>query len=541
MRGVARRVVVWPVLAVVLVGTLVGPAGASDAPRVLTSTTAGPGTSVVAIDMLSPSFGYGVAGQAYVNSATATHRSYLVATSDLGDAWRVVAPLPPDVTALYESPNIDFVNRRVGYVQAPQGAIEVTSDAGASWSRVSTPGVWPTFEVEGATLAVVSDVCAPHQKIPSYGPLQCPSVLSTYHLGSTVATTTESVSTPDAPWRAASLLAGVAPSTYVLAEDNQVGPGRRSILVTDDAGRTWRDAVDPCPGLVVQQVLTAGAHDWLAFCWLDGGMSQGAARLSSSADQGATWTTVSSGNESHEVTGSIGDGDLTLALSGNHQVIFAGADNPAGGVVDSADGGRRWTRVATNLSSGGAPEFVATFGATGAIVGVVGGPLVRTVDGVQWSTVSSLPAGRYEGRPVCSAALGVHAKSVYSDDQDSTYQYVVTFTNGGATSCYLNGWPGAHALAGRHGPPVDEPTQQMGSFAPYVTLLAHGGTASLLLYVNAPPKHPSTTCRVRTIAAVRLSFGAPAVFDVAVGPLSSCAGQYPVYTGHVVSGVHGAS
>src|ERR1700691_5283416 len=84
----------------------------------VTNTTAGPGTQIDRVDMVTSSFGYGVAAN---NTFNPTKWVYLVRTNDAGTSWRMQDALP--YLAFHQSgeevvPFIDFVSRMVGYVSS---------------------------------------------------------------------------------------------------------------------------------------------------------------------------------------------------------------------------------------------------------------------------------------------------------------------------------------------------------------------------------------------------------------------------------------
>ena len=508
----------------------------------LTDTTLGLGTAVYAVDMLSPTFGYGIASA----SSAKTHRLYLVQTTDVGTSWSVdgVLPLPAINNGGPSFPlPIDFVNRDLGYVSSYNGSIYVTRNAGATWQKVITPGIWPTFRVVGSTLVVVSGVC--HGAVPSYGPAMCPSDMSMYHLG-VVTAYVDGVVPPvgRSPWRGAVLLAGTSTGEFVVnqGEINGPGPGPNTLQLTMNAGATWHQITNPCKRKLVGQLLVVAKNDWLLYCFLDVGMGQGYTLLTRSLNDGSTWTTVSSASPVHPYSGTgIGDTDYNLTLSQNHHILFGALDNAGGGVWVSLNGGAAWLRPPTSMQSGGAPEYLSPFGPTGAIGGALGGPLFRTLNGTTWREVSSLPAGRDSGASICTTSHGLKVKAHYSYDQNGSLEYVVTFTNGGSTTCYLNGSPTVQSVVGashrRVGPSNAEFVNAVS--VPFIRMKAHGGVASVLVFVQSAGATPPRGCDKRVIDAVALTFNRPASFYAPIGRHSVCASSQVVNGGSIEAGPHG--
>jgi hypothetical protein len=497
----------------------------------------GTSTQIDTIDMLSPSLGFGVALP--VNK----HRDwyYLVKTTDLGDSWTVrgVMPMPSFVgePGLFSEPEIHFVDATTGYASIQHGPVYVTNDGGMAWSKMSVPGIWPTFVVTGNVVSVVSDVC--EGALPNFGPLECPSKLAQYRVGATTPMRIESIPALGraGQWRGAAALSATSPESAVVVEGGTEGSDS-SLLTTSNAGASWQLLSDPCEGLIVDQLLTSNPHRWLLYCWLDGGMNQGASDLWASTDEGGSWKPVARANEDGLNVGRIGDVANTIYPNGSDTMLYGAMGGAAGGLEFSRDGGAQWvsTSIRTNYY-GGAAEYVSTFGLRGAIFGIQGGPQYRTMNGVSWSEIPSLPAGTYEGDPICTSRGGtsVRLSKTVTGIPSTTIDFPVVFTNHAITACYLNGTPVVQPVSGSQqravGWPAFPETDNGGGG--FVVLKPHGGTASIVFARSAT----SADCLPRTMSGITIRFAPPSSFYVTIPQAKVCA-QFPsVDSGGVVKGL----
>ena len=144
--------------------------------------TAGRGTQIDQVDMVTSAFGYGVVANDPFHPRSWI---YLVRTSDAGSSWSMQSALP--YPSFHQSggelvPRIDFVSRLVGYVASRDGAIPgalfVTTNGGLTWSKVVTPGVTPTFMATAYTLAVVTTCACTRTKnrTSTFVPMTCRSI-----------------------------------------------------------------------------------------------------------------------------------------------------------------------------------------------------------------------------------------------------------------------------------------------------------------------------------------------------------------------------
>jgi hypothetical protein len=494
----------------------------------LRDTTLGPGTVLGGVDMLSASWGYAIAAPIYNGRGW----FYLVKTSNLGRSWSVQAPLPtPSFKGIYgwgNEPSLDFLTPRIGYLSSYDAPLWVTVDAGATWSKVKTPGIDPSFAVTAHTLSVTSTVCSPsHVKRP----WTCPSDLTQYRTGS--ATPYRTVLLPDVgadKFRNVDVLKALSPRSIVVVQEPQSpGPMVPSLWLTTDAGVQWRRLSNPCKGLSINQLLTFATHRWLLSCFGDGGMNQGTSELWDSYDAGTSWKVVARASEMGGLDeGGLRDVSHTLEVGGQG-VLFATLGGAAGGVQVSTDGGFNWRLSNVEMAIfGGAPEDLSTFGARGAVVSVQGQAQFLTLNAETWIRLSPLPAGLYKGLSICTKAGGTKVTLGKGEAgiPGSTVDSPVIFTNEGVRSCYLNGTPTVQPVGGlRHsGVGRNSFAQLATKRGGFVILRAHGGKASVALGIQGVGSYQPGYCHPKKMNGVRISFNPPSRFFLATPRWSVCTG-----------------
>jgi hypothetical protein len=554
-RGVKRRNAALPFVAVLCLavasvvvgtGTIDTVAGAIvkiSAPIVTPGTalndmTLGITTSIDATDMVTSTLGYGVAS----SSGPSRNWYYLIKTTNAATSWTVRGALPfqffTGVGNGFIGATLHFVTTEIGYTSVYRGSLYVTMNAGATWSKVRTPGIWPSLVTSGSRVTVVSDVC--HGPQPSDVALKCPSELSSYRLGATQPL--HSFAIPGegvGPWRSAVALAATSATSMVVAEGNNEG-GASSLLSTANDGASWRRLADPCEGLIVLQLITSLPGRWLLYCFLDGGMNQGTSALYRSNNAGASWSVVSKETEMNDVIGNIGDVMLRLAVTTNRKIIFGGVDSAAGGIQYSTDGGVRWIRVHKSIPSGGAPETLSTFGATGAVLDVGNGTPYRTVNGTSWRALAPLSAGKYRGLRICTEANGTKVAEGKAETgiPATTLNIPIRFTNEGAAPCYLDGSP-AFVAKGADAQRVtgQEVSEITSGEPPFVVLKAHGGVASVWFDVESVKDYSKKYCVAESFDEIDIQFPSPASFPLSTATLSACSGASTLSISSVRSGL----
>lgn len=548
---VSASLAVGLVLGIGVFGGGVVQAATTSAPSVargtpLTDTTLGPGTEIIAVDEISPALGYAVA----YPTDRGRGSFFLVRTTNLGTNWTVQSALPlgsfRGPYGVGAVPMIQFVTPKIGYAWVQNGKLWVTTDVGATWSQLSRLGIQPSFVISGATMFVTSDDCK--GTIPSNGPAQCPSTLTQFRVGMTRPMHTATIPELGAPeGRAATVLVALSSSRLIVAEG--VG-GRTSLLETMNAGASWKLLNNPCHATDATQLLTLSTDQWLLYCFTGGGMTQGTSELWVSHNGSGSWSLVALANQSGRDMGHIRDVFATFSVSGNGRILFGALGGAGGGLEYSTDGGRSWTSA--NLSTavfGGAPEYVSTFGATGAILDVQGGAQFRTINGLSWHKLAPLPAGRYHGDAICTRAQGTVAalgrptpsptvSGATPNPLNVSLRYPVVFTNRSDVACYLNGIPSVQPNAGpSHSLVGPASTQTAGNYpGAFVILRAHGGVANVSVVIERA-SDLTQHCTVRTARGFVVRFSPPSTFQVALRARALCANASTVSVNGVAAGV----
>jgi photosystem II stability/assembly factor-like uncharacterized protein len=505
---------------------------------VLTDTTLGTETQIQQIDMVSASLAYAVASR----NNYSTNWLYLVISTDGAKSWRVAGALPVAPFVGQEYLGIDltlnFLTSSLGYVQESSGPIYVTVDAGETWSLVITPGISPTMVASASRVVITSDLC--HGKIPYYGPLKCPSELSTYALGATHATSTYPIPSASGvgPWRAAITLAAPSTTSAVVAENDTQPDGPPGVLATVDAGKSWRQVDNPCPQLLLQQILVTRGR-WLAYCYLGGGMDQGTSGLWSSTNTGTSWTPVNRANEGGNYRGDIGDIDQTIYAGTSR--LYSALGGAGGGFTYSDNGGQHWTPLHLPTYFGGGTEFVSTFAASGVVLGEVGGPIYEAIDGTHFVRIGSLPLGRYLGVDLCRANTGTtaHLGEFTRGVAPQSFTAPIVFTNTSNTPCYLDAVPLVQPEVGHEGASqiVTTSALTIGGRDGFVYLKARGGTASATFEVLSTSQFPSVYCAPALMTSLSVLVYPSARFQVPTPAVTICTGEASTRNAGVVAGV----
>jgi hypothetical protein len=509
----------------------------------LTDTSLGPDTQIVYVDMLSASLGYAVAGT-IPEGAAPTHPFYLVRTTNLGRSWTIRGHLPISGywgQDLGTQSVVQFVSSEVGYLWSQDGPLYVTTDAGLTWSKVSTPGIWPTFAIHSSTVSVASEICA--KPPPTFGPLKCPSELTQYEVGATKPLRSHLIPArgPAGEWRAARVLSSVSRSTVLVVEGGSEGL-QSSLLATTDSGAHWRLVTDPCESLIVAQQFSALADQQFLYCFMGGGMSQGTSELWTSNNSMSSWSLVAKSNEMGSVKGNIGDVSNILYLTNDNSTLLGALGGAAGGLEYSTDLGAHWTFSGINSNRyGGAPEYVSVFGTSGAIFGVQGGAQWVTSNGRRWIQLPQLPAGPYKGLSICTPGRGtsVRLNPTLTGTSPGSRDYPVVFENNGDNTCYLNGYPGVQPDSGPSNTVIGQPafTAGNGNRGGYVILKAHGGTASVVLESDLASYYSRNYCQPVRMTGIIVTFAPPSRFIVRTPNRAVCRAFPSVQVSGVVSGV----
>jgi photosystem II stability/assembly factor-like uncharacterized protein len=520
MWGVGARVLVSvAVIAGFADLAVVTTVGAAQPWPLLTNVSLGTGTQIDSVDFVSRFLGYGIASNSYEGSSKhVTEPFYLVSTTDQGTRWRLGprVPLPPTKGAgPYRVPLVDFVAPSIGYVGEQEGVggdVQVTTDAGAHWTKLRAPGVGEAFAVSGATAAVVTSSC--HNAEES----NCSERLSLFHDGS--ATPYDSHRLPQLVSGGVSQLypelTAISATAYMFVDGQSFGRPS-TILETANGGDTWRRIPDPCGKIQVNQLLAESTSSWLLACWQDEGMSQGPGSLWQTTNSGVNWSSIRDTVRTGTGLTNVGVDASVLSYNNDYRIIYGTVYSPAGGLEYSVDGGRRWTfEPDPDMNDGGAAESLATFGSSGAVLDELHGELFRTLNGTSWTALPGLPPGRFRGNPVCRAGTVSVSESGRVRDLGG-WKESLDFTNNSDHACYLYGTPELQKVAGPTRSKVGWPSQYLGDYgtaAKYVTLSALGGMATVKLQFFPAGKTPPSGCHKTAVKGVTAAFGPGSVFYI---------------------------
>jgi photosystem II stability/assembly factor-like uncharacterized protein len=518
MWGVGARVFVSVVMIAGFALTAATTVGAAQQWPLLTNVSLGTGTQIDSVDFVSQFLGYGIASNSYEGSSThSTEPFFLVSTTDQGTRWRLGprVPLPPAKGAgPYRIPLVNFVTPSIGYVgeqESVGGDVQVTTDAGAHWTKLQAPGVGEAFAVSGATAAVVTSSCR-NAEVSN-----CSTRLSLFHDGSPTPYEShllppERVSGGDSELYPE--LTAISATTYIFVDGQSFGRPS-TILETANSGATWRRIPDPCGKIQVNQLLAESTSRWLLACWQDEGMSQGPGSLWHTTNSGFNWSSIRDTVHSGIGLTNTGVDASVLSYSNDYRIIYGTVYSPAGGLEYSVDGGRRWTfEPDPDMNDGGAAESLATFGSSGAVLDELHGVLFRTLNGTTWTALPGLLPGRFRGNPVCVAGTVSVSESGRVRDLGG-WRESLDFTNNSGHACYLYGTPALQKVAGPTRSKVGWPSQYLGDYSTeYVTLSALGGMASVKLQIFPAGKTPSSGCHKTTVKGVTASFGPGSVFYI---------------------------
>lgn len=489
----------------------------------VTSTSLGAGTTVDAVDMLSSSFGYSLISNDTFHPSS---RVFLAVTHSGGVRWSFVDALP---RASYWTgggeyiPPFHFTSRTTGYVtSALSTRVFVTIDAGSTWRSVSLPGTLSGWTFNASMMAAVSRGCP-----VSSSSARCPAFLSFLRDGAPTALRVAPVPLiPHLDTQTVVPLALTPTRQLIVMEGLQGGGGEHGsgvLLMTPDLGSTWQRLGDPC-GIEAEgdQIIVLGSGRWLLSCFLGEGMMAGKSSIWRTSDSGHSWALVNRANDSSNNAGTVGNGggvSMTVTPSGDGSLLFATTQGAVGGVSVSRDGGVHWSSAFLD-GLGGAPETLSALGKRGALDAIDGGLIYRTTNGRTWTALPLLPAGNYQGLPICRAGH-VTATLVPTHIKGIPGTYPVVFTNQGSNACYLQGVPIAQPVVGESTAPVGMPANRdVYSSARFVVLKAHGGTGSLWLSIDlgtaSPSGYSTSVCRPRRVTAVSVRFSPPSTFLIAL-------------------------
>jgi len=317
----------------------------------------------------------------------------LAVTTDGGRHWVTRGrPLPGTGsgtgTGSEASMQVAAVDGAAVWVVGPSGAMFVTRDDGATWTRAPLQVPVLAAASAGGWLWELSCQAVSGQAVPG---LACPPVVERMRLPGG-AWTRSDVPVPGGV-RDASLTV-VSGQDAVLA----VSGVHPALLSTGDGGARWTvhpTPTDPgfwCSADFTGTFAASGPDDWWLLC--PGGAAAGSSSkaLMRSADAGRTWTVVASVTLSGpRRAGSLpyqNGAEIAASPAGRLWIVTPNTLNV------STDGGARWTQAAFN------PGGYLAFGRFDVLPGTVawllatGAGLWQTIDGTTWRAIGGGAPGQ---------------------------------------------------------------------------------------------------------------------------------------------------
>ncbi|HET9089878.1 MAG TPA: hypothetical protein VFN54_06205, partial [Acidimicrobiales bacterium] len=406
-----------------------------------------------AVDMLTATFGYGVA----TTNDVAQNRSYLVVTRDAARHWHLVARMPVTVVtpanSLEVNPTlVQFASTLIGYVSTATG-VEVTRDGGRTWKRVDLGAPVLDWRLGTSGLVAVTRACAQY----------CPLRIVTASLGSTTVRTSAVTPRSRVPDQRVAAMSVVGRDAWILTTSPADAGGDPHLWDVSSRGVTALS--DPCRGLkengyVTTQMLVDNSGTYL-YCFADVGMNQGYNELWYRAGLSGPWTLRLTGSPFRSAgRDSLGDSQYLLGLASSGARLVAVSVGAYTGIATSSDGGRTWTHISSTALAqvAGAPSSLAPWG-DGSMLVSSDGALFALSNGRVVSM--PLPAGVDSQIPWCSpqvTSVGLGPSSGPFGDYVATAQVQGNLDSGtcafrGTAYLELFASPDARGVARRLAPP----------------------------------------------------------------------------------------
>ena len=296
--------------------------------------------------------------------------------------------MPQRTGATAEFRGLHAVNSRVVWASGLGGVVAHTADGGSSWRVDTIPGAERLFLVDVHALDDrVAWVAGTAFEGASAGRIFHTTdggrTWTTQFADSTAGVFLDGMAFVDA-WR------GVVFGDPL--------DGRLLVLVTTDAGATWRRIDDGLPAVDTGEAAFAASGTSITArgreIWIGTGGGP-VARVFHSPDGGATWHAVdtpASGGTSKGIFGlAFGEGGTGVAVGGDYRQRTVSSQN----LLLTADGGRTWRLAASpglvgiqyGVAFAGGRSFIST-GPPGSAISSDGGASWTGLDGTGYNTVS---------------------------------------------------------------------------------------------------------------------------------------------------------
>jgi len=346
------------------------------APATTTTTPSGPPGGPVPAGFEAQSVTFVSSQDGYVLGTTGCPAASCTGVLRTVDGGRTWAGIPAPSVGVGSAPDVNeirFADPMDGWVYGHE-ALQSTHDGGAHWSAIPTPGGGSVQSVEAGGGFAYALVIQGNGANPAPANLyRTPAGADSWSVvaGATVANAVSG----------AVVVHGSSVWTVVQ-------PAAGATVFRTLSGGAWVTRSLPCQGPSGDAIAAADAQHMAVVCASGAAAGQQPKLVYSSADAGSSWKAVGSAPE--------GGDTLGLAMASTSTLVISAASG-ASELYGSFDGGKTWTTVEQDTSSGGLPwaDLGFTDPAQGVVVegqvGITGTPtrLYMTRDGGHsWAPVS---------------------------------------------------------------------------------------------------------------------------------------------------------
>ncbi len=299
---------------------------------------------LVALSFVTSEVGFGV----YIPAdATGPSGDQIVATTDGGSTWHEVGRAPPVGSGWVETqfPKLVFVDPSNGIEYGTEGAF-ATHDGGHTWTGIPAPGRVVASTSAGHSLWLTDTTCPTSFSIAA----ACTVGIEASSDGGR---TWRALALPPGPYRAAQTAVGPGGTLVVAEWSDREGYASNNpglLLVSDDAGASWRATPLPCPTgerMGGQLSLAPSSFTvWMVCSGEKAPFQQSPDDVYRSTDLGVSWVAESINAPSKALSGRtiapLGAPTGTIDVLVARSSTAAWALETQGLLFATSDGGRSW-------------------------------------------------------------------------------------------------------------------------------------------------------------------------------------------------------